>query len=407
MKAMKSVAGLGLVVLGMVAGCGLMLNYSDYETVAGTSTGTGTGGSGAMGGGGTGGSAAEDCTDGIDNDGDGATDCADVKCADLGYTCAQQPDVGWGSWQGPIIAYDPSAGSGGGGGGTPASCVAGGYPDPWSAYIVDAPPAECTCKCDPSVVDCTSLGPPYPKVSLDVMAYTDSACNSPCAAADHQENLSQGDCVAPAAWPSPCSTSSSIHAWQVKSSMADDTIPATCNLTVVTTNLPPVDWRSVVACRGDLGTGCSTDGAHHCAPPLPDASALLCIYRPYQSGDTDASCPAPYQLGGRTWSSNNAQLNDTRTCGGGSCHCGTITGHCDGFVEVHLASPCSSAPARTFQVISASTAGCFTEVPELFRYIPQTFVPGQECTYIGNPTSDGKVEPSIDPDFLLCCLGSP
>ncbi len=86
---------------GGASGVGGMAVGGTGGTSSGGSNTGGTGPGGASGGGGTdtggtgGGLTAENCADGIDNDGDGAADCLDDECRALGYACAPGVPEEW------------------------------------------------------------------------------------------------------------------------------------------------------------------------------------------------------------------------------------------------------------------------------------------------------------------------
>jgi hypothetical protein len=77
----------------------------------------------------------ENCTDGIDNDCNGATDCADPACTAQGYSCVDPPPGGW-----SFVAFAPTA---------PASQSA--CPSSLHTAAVDVDPidtpATCSCSC--------------------------------------------------------------------------------------------------------------------------------------------------------------------------------------------------------------------------------------------------------------------
>jgi hypothetical protein len=74
----------------------------------------------------------EQCTNGVDDDCNGMTDCADPACAQQQYTCVSAPPGGW-----AFVAFDPSAQL--------------GCPSALHATSVDVDPienqAQCSCSC--------------------------------------------------------------------------------------------------------------------------------------------------------------------------------------------------------------------------------------------------------------------
>ena len=92
-------------------------------------------------------STVEDCTNGIDDDCNGATDCADPYCQGLGFACVPQWP-GAGAWTAPVALYDLTVP--GGPAPTPPSC-AGYYPsDILDGHSIPvASPSTCACSCGP------------------------------------------------------------------------------------------------------------------------------------------------------------------------------------------------------------------------------------------------------------------
>jgi hypothetical protein len=92
-------------------------------------------------------SSVEDCTNGIDDDCNGAVDCADAHCQALGFSCVPQWP-GAGAWTAPVALYDLTVP--GGPAPTPPSCA--GY---YASDVLDgrgvpvAAPANCGCSCGP------------------------------------------------------------------------------------------------------------------------------------------------------------------------------------------------------------------------------------------------------------------
>jgi len=101
-------------------------------------------------------SSIEDCTNGVDDDCNGAIDCADPHCQGLGFSCVPEWP-GAGAWTAPVALYDLMVP--GGPAPTPPSCA--GY---YANDILDgrgvpvAPPSPCTCSCGP-VQDATCTAP--------------------------------------------------------------------------------------------------------------------------------------------------------------------------------------------------------------------------------------------------------
>src|SRR5262249_31310533 len=82
---------------------------------------------------------AENCLNGVDDDGDGAVDCDDPDCSAGGFACAEAAPDGW---SGPVI-FGRADG---------ASMLA--CPAPWREDV--AAPACSACMCDPGGAACSS-----------------------------------------------------------------------------------------------------------------------------------------------------------------------------------------------------------------------------------------------------------
>ena len=98
----------------------------------------------------------EDCSNGIDDDGDGDPDCADDDCA--ARSCVGAAPSGW---TGPSVVYVGS---------DPPNC-GGDYARPTlnGGTAVDADPADCsTCSCSNSTAACATF--------VNIVASTDSQC---------------------------------------------------------------------------------------------------------------------------------------------------------------------------------------------------------------------------------------
>lgn len=71
----------------------MLQSEEEGSPAGGSTTGSASTGSGGAGGGGGGAAGSEACLDGIDNDGDGMTDCADTECSN--YECVDAAPEGW------------------------------------------------------------------------------------------------------------------------------------------------------------------------------------------------------------------------------------------------------------------------------------------------------------------------
>jgi hypothetical protein len=201
----------------------------------------------------------EDCTNGLDDDGDGLVDCEDTDC-DPGFACVPKKP---GGWNGPIALYD----------GDPAASPGCPVEFPAVAYegnddLVPMP-AVCTgCTCGAPGVTCT----PAPLVLHG---------NAQCA-------NQTGSAAQPQ--PGQCGPIQPPNGTAAYSAAAPQANAGACQPSMVTTMVPPPTWQTTgLACgAGATGTGCGATSI--CAPRAPSPfGAGLCVYR---SGDH--ACPAGY-----------------------------------------------------------------------------------------------------------------
>jgi hypothetical protein len=216
----------------------------------------------------------ENCTDGIDNDCNGAIDCADTACMSQGYACVSPAPGGW-----SFVAFAPS---------TPPSVTA--CPTSLQTTSVDVDPidtpANCSCTCD--------VGTPP---TCTGMVSTKFGTNGTCPT---------GGGSAPA--DASCGTVPvSVGAYMQASNPAGSGGSCVAN---PSTDVPSPGSTAGEICSGQhaFGAGCSTGLV--CA--LVPAPFSACVAKNGQ-----VACPAqsPY-----TTVHYAGQLNDTRSCT--NCQCG-------------------------------------------------------------------------------------
>jgi hypothetical protein len=234
-----------------------------------------------------GGPTETDCTDGVDNDGDGLTDCDDPDCTGLGFACVPGAPSGW---TGPVALYEGPAQN------LPA--CGGAYPMTFyqgSSGIV-APDAQCNpCFCGPGSGTCHLTA---------VSAFADPACTVPVANQSYSV-LNGNNCGI-------------AHADQALSFMA--AAPTVDGATCAPAGggvgpLGTPSWTTTtLACGGPVGS-CGQSGTSVCAPP-PAApyGGSVCMIR---SGDV--SCPLGYPQ--KHTVGDDTSFTDTRGCS--ACGCGT------------------------------------------------------------------------------------
>lgn len=270
------------------------------------SSATGTGGAPATtstsAGGGGAPPGVEVCTNGLDDDADGHTDCADDECQD-GFTCADEVPPGW---EGPYVVF-----SGDEGAETP-SC-GDGWPESLLLHAnISASPGACTCSCGGPVG--STCGTP----SLTV--YT-AASN--CTGASTTVSLPSGQCTSLGAGASVL----------VLSAKATVPVPSGGGCAIAQDGLPaPFVWKSKgLLCGGALGgAGCDSGT---CVPKGgPDFQSGYCV-----AAAGDVACPSgPFQ--DRTV--YYADAMDTRNCA--PCDCSAPSGQtCTGATSLYTDDTCT------------------------------------------------------------------
>jgi hypothetical protein len=224
---------------------------------------------------------AEDCSNGIDDDGDGDPDCADDDCA--ARTCVGAAPSGW---TGPSVVYvgsdPPNCG-----GDYAKAALSGGT-------AVSADPAECsTCSCSNTTAACASL--------VNIISTIDPQCGG----------VTCTDSVSEA-----CKTLNSSCFGSATTAYAHMELPqglATCSPTAdQSATIGDASWKKEVrACAAStkLHIGGCADG-EVCAAKTP-FSGDICIVK---AGDL--SCP------NSTYSKKHVYykgMNDTRDCS--PCDC--------------------------------------------------------------------------------------
>ena len=344
---------------------------TDSGTAGGTTTTTSntggaaaSGGSGATagsggeatGGQGTGAQAGgENCSNGIDDDGDQAADCADTECQ-VDWECAVAAPAGW---LGPAAFYLGDADQ-------VPDCGA-----PWNDHTdggvgLDAPAAQCTaCGCDDPVFQCDNP---------TLVPYNSSSCSSPYASLDA---LTAGVCYTDSVNINTDSYGADPGAVQ----------NASCATTGGDASIPPTSWQqSARFCTGELRqVGCS--GGNLCAPRTT-ASLRRCIYR----ADAYPTCPAPYTDELAVYTS----IDDTRRCD--ACGCSPPVVDCAGSFDIFDTSACGGIPEA-----SVDSGDCtFSQAyPGMSYRLTATSFTAQPCaatggTALGTATPEGLV--------TVCCL---
>ncbi|WP_437577918.1 hypothetical protein [Sorangium sp. So ce887] len=248
-SALQSVTAL----IALLAASACTLDFDQFEPeLFPESSGSGSGGAGGDGGGqvttaSTGGSGAEHCLNGDDDDGDGAVDCADDDCG--GFACVAVPE----DWQGPGILYQgPEAADVACPEGLPTRVDVGGLD------VLDTPATCSPCSCGAPTVACET-----PAVTV----YGGDECDgaSLTLPVESENCIDLGDGFQPGSY----------------SAGAPDVDSATCPASGGEATLPPPRFgtEGVVCAPGPDTGGCAA--AEVCAPREIDApfEQGVCIWR--------------------------------------------------------------------------------------------------------------------------------
>ncbi len=266
---------------------------------AGSDAGDATGGVGGSGAGSDGGPGTEDCSNGLDDDGDDAIDCADPKCQAQGYTCVAAAPSGWSGpfayWVGtPSHAPCPSA--------YPASVFKG-----WSDLT--APASDCSCSCVKAGDDCEAQVGWWPWKSPPTCGSTPTGnwySGVNCNVAD----------------------GGNFKLFGFRST-------AQCTPKVSNKMTPPATWKTgkQLCEASNLGACVAKDQV--CAPPIPT---------PFASKNCVAklgahSCPSPYLTAHQLYQ----DVADSRDC---TCSCNLAHGSCSAEVALPVNSCFQSFPLK-------------------------------------------------------------
>lgn len=271
---------------------------------AGTGATAGIGGTGGTGGTGAGGTVGNEtsCTNGVDDDQDGAIDCADATdCA--AYECVDTAPAGWSGYfrLRDHDSYDPAA---------PKLPCAGGVPP--TRYFTEPTQPSCTaCTCDP--LNGATCG------NTPIFCSTGNrSCTNP---SDWTSNLADGNCHKPGSGN--------------EGSCYLGTPPVTNAGTCQPQGGEQAEaalFGAMVDICGDTspaGIGCS--GQESCVPRASaDYAGYVCVSK---MGEND--CPAGWSI--RRVASANG--NDARTCS--ACSCAPNTTCSPGTYKIYDFDNCS------------------------------------------------------------------
>ncbi|MEN9577785.1 MAG: hypothetical protein RJA70_794 [Pseudomonadota bacterium] len=255
----------------------------------------------------------EDCTNGLDDNGDGLGDCADPVCS-AGYRCVPPPPPGFS----PVFALATT------GPGTNPSC-AGSYTELPIAGLHQIPSAEaaaCDCQCSASGATC--------RVQLDF--YEGSACSGVPWTLTGAQRLESGVCDDVLLDKQGTPGSESVRALMQPPAKTTGTCTAT------PLPLPSVEWGvSAQGCAPPVSNALGCD-LGSCIPNPPEELGPLCVS---QVGDVD--CPASFPRKQVFY----RDVEDTRAC---QCGC-SVT--CATHVTAYTGDACMPDPGTTATLVVA------------------------------------------------------
>jgi hypothetical protein len=305
----------------------------------------------------------------VDNDEDGAVDCADSDC-DPGYECVDAPEDGWTGYarvqEVPYPAAEP-----------PEPCPDGSEPAVY--YAGETGPAECTaCGCTWSGATCSA-----PELRC---YYGSLTCGNNASIVTQPEDTT---CVNP---PTPGNNFASCRLGASAAVVSAGTCTAAGG---ENTNLQPWETEIRVCAPAAAGGGCGTGQA--CAPKPPTGfDGAVCMT---QAGSS--SCPAD-------WTDIDLQayddFTDSRACAACGCDTGTIT--CSGGkYTLYDRNDCMTQMADPpIDVASTSCVDATDHVDNSeFSYRPQLGTPSEGTCGTTAPT--GTLEKTGE--TKICCKQPP
>lgn len=327
---------------------------TSVSTGGGAATSSGTGGAGSGGGGGDPG--VEDCTNGVDDDENGMTDCEDPACE--AFLCTEAAPSGW---TGPVAFFygdpamlpncDPI---------WPTSSTPGGG-------SLNAAQAVCACSCEtPQGASCS-----LPQLTITA----DAVCLVPTLALN---NAGDGVCAG---------LVSTMYVAGGLTGAAPTPTGGACTPNR-DFNIPEAHWEfDGLICEGaPLGLGC--EAGKVCAPkPAAPLSPGLCIYK---SGTED--CPeGMYAFPTALYE----KIEDDRSCS--DCSCGDpVKVACSGVTTLYTDLACAN---ETATIVHDEKCNADALALQSYKYV-QTGPAGGHCDPAGGKPS-GTI--SASGALTVCC----
>ncbi|MDP9152530.1 MAG: hypothetical protein M3O36_21600 [Myxococcota bacterium] len=319
----------------------------------------------------------EDCTNGIDDDCNGFTDCADPACNSK-FRCAFSPG---GGWLGPIAFWEGSPEAG-----APPPCPPG-YDTPmdWTGNL-DAPPLTCSCSCAASGEQC---------VSTIGTVGGDMACRLPCAV----QAVTTG-CTALMDGGANCGNNFSFN--------ADPPAPTrgTCIPTVrKSTPIKPA-WtiaaRTCTVVGVDKPGGCNGGNAQCLLTPAAPYGSATCVYQIVTNGGPlPSTCPDGFAPKPKLLYSPSPVITDTRDCSPCTCR-GPDGGSCGGTIAIFGGTTCAG-PAATYTLGSGCTKEMIANNPTPSHLMGSYALTPGTCG-VAVDTSPSGAAASSGGTTVVCCM---
>lgn len=289
-----------------------------------------------------------DCTDGIDNDCNGKTDCEEPSCTQSGFACADEvPNAQFGWYSATSKPACP---------GTSAATDL-------VTSVVNSGSPSCSCSCTVSA-SCPAT------VSLE------NTENNQCTAVNNTRTLTLDNACHAAAFD--------IQLTAKTPALSSGT---TCSPKATLPNLVTTNGR---ICKSQLpkgGGGCGTGKA--CLPIAPVASFKACMIMP-----ANTTCPQTWP----TAATVGTGINDARTCS--ACGC-SAAGGCTGTVSFYSGNTaCLTNPIATVPLGTCATTG--VNATTIGSYKTTTTTQNASCTNNSLSVSlQGSA--SLSGQMSLCC----
>jgi hypothetical protein len=286
-----------------------------------------------------------DCTDGIDNDCNGKTDCQEASCTSSGYACTQEVASAQFGWY--AASSKPAC---------PGTSVA-------TDLVTSIGPVSASCACS-----CTG------QTTCPATASVENDENASCTAINNTRTLTLDNGCHGAGFDIQVAAKSAPLAPTTNTCSAKAALPA---LTTTTGRI----------CKSQLpkgGGGCGVGLA--CLPVTPVASFKACMIMP-SAGVCPASWPNASTVG--------TSVTDTRSCGACGCN---ATGSCTGTASFYTDGACATLKASIALGSCVSTGVGATTVGSYKAGTTATAA----CTN-NSPTVAISGSASFSGQLALCC----